>query len=204
MPSQSGPWRNFRAPPRMRQLSRHNLTSSLSKAEACPLQIGTRSRRGAELESKISQGSEFLLRAFGARFHSSPAHCESFFSALPRAHLAVTRDCRATRRAAAPQQSFSILWIKWGASVARCSPNRAYLLGSEGHFVIVGTCTISPITADTIPSERSAFTRPSILFRPRRNDLVNRSGGGAGYRPRVRSAYYASVYRHSPGEPEQV
>jgi hypothetical protein len=76
-------------------------------------------------------------------------------------------------------------------------------LGSEGHFVIVGTCTIGPITADTIPSERTAFTRPSILFRPRRSALFERSGGGAGYRPRVRSAYYAAVYRHSPGKPER-
>jgi hypothetical protein len=107
-------------------------------------------------------------------------------------------------------------------------------LGSDGHFVIVGTCTIGPITADTIPSERSAFTRPSILFRPRRgaspgnrkSEIGNqkpetrngfsdfripssdfrakRPGGGAGYRPRVRSAYYAAVYRHSSGKPEHV
>ena len=94
--------------------------------------------------------------------------------------------------------------IKWGASVARRPPSRAYLLGSEGHFIIVGTCTNSPITADTIPSKRTAFTRPSILFRPHRyppEAALGRArracGGGAGYRPRVRSAYYAAVYCRS-------
>src|ERR1700761_850654 len=56
---------------------------------------------------------------------------------------------------------------KWGDSVAQLSPGCAYLLGSEGHFIVVGTYTDSPITADTIPSKRTAFTRLSILFRPR-------------------------------------
>jgi len=45
-------------------------------------------------------------------------------------------------------------------------PSRAYLLGSEGHFIVVGTYTDSPITADTIPGESNVFTRSSILFRP--------------------------------------
>ena len=77
-------------------------------------------------------------------------------------------------------------------------PNRAYLLGSEGHFIVVGTYTDSPITADTIPSKRTAFTRLSILFRPRKPPFREEIGGDAGYRPRVQSAYYAAVYRHSP------
>ena len=66
-------------------------------------------------------------------------------------------------------------------------------------MIIVGTYTSSPITADTIPSERTAFTRPSILFRPPKPS-EEEIGGGAGYRPRVRAAYYAVVYRHSQAE----
>ena len=44
-----------------------------------------------------------------------------------------------------------------------------------------------------------AFTRPSILCRPQtvRPTTGRRSGGAAGHCPRVRSAYYARVYRHS-------
>ncbi len=36
---------------------------------------------------------------------------------------------------------------EWGVSVARYPPDRAYLLGSEGHTsVVVGTCKNSPMT----------------------------------------------------------
>jgi len=44
-----------------------------------------------------------------------------------------------------------------------------------------------------------AFTRPSILCRPQTAGQRSRekSGGAAGHCPRVRSAYYARVYRHS-------
>ncbi len=44
-----------------------------------------------------------------------------------------------------------------------------------------------------MPSENAVFTPSSILFRPRQDALKQRFkqlGGGAGYRPRVRMAYY--------------
>jgi len=50
-----------------------------------------------------------------------------------------------------------------------------------------------------------AFTRPSILCRPqtvRATIPGDGSGGAAGHCPRVRSAYYARVYRHSLCLPE--
>ncbi len=52
-----------------------------------------------------------------------------------------------------------------------------------------------------------AFTRPSILCRPqtvRATIPKDSSGGAAGHCPRVRSAYYARVYRHSLRLPEGV
>jgi len=39
------------------------------------------------------------------------------------------------------------------------------------------------------PGESVVFTRPSSLFRPRRKPHLRASGGAAGYRPRVRTAY---------------
>ena len=42
------------------------------------------------------------------------------------------------------------------------------------------------------------FTRSSILFRPLTPSNEREFGGAAGYRPRVRSAYYRRVYVHSP------
>ena len=47
---------------------------------------------------------------------------------------------------------------KWGASVARCPPDRAYLvLGSEGHTVIVGTYKW-PDNGGTMPGKKCGFT----------------------------------------------
>ena len=43
----------------------------------------------------------------------------------------------------------------------------------------------------------NTFRRSSILFRPR-DPQTKDVGGAAGYRPRVRSAYYERVYVHSP------
>ena len=49
-----------------------------------------------------------------------------------------------------------------------------------------------------MPGKKQAFTRASILFRPHMPpELLKHSrngefGGGAGYRPRVRIAYYTS------------
>src|ERR1700761_1045617 len=87
---------------------------------------------------------------------------------------------------------------KWGDSVAQLSPGCAYLLGSEGHFIIVGTCTNSPITADTIPSERNCvYTSVDPVSSPKASPEGEEIGGDAGYRPRVQSAYYTAVYRHS-------
>jgi hypothetical protein len=46
-----------------------------------------------------------------------------------------------------------------------------------------------------MPNEKPVFTRASILFRPQRHPEKLRKkeiGGGAGYRPRVRIAYFTS------------
>ena len=48
-------------------------------------------------------------------------------------------------------------------------------------------------------AKANPFTRPSILFRPH-DPQTKDVGGAAGYRPRVRAAYYERVYRHSPCE----
>lgn len=51
-----------------------------------------------------------------------------------------------------------------------------------------------------MPSKKSIFTPLSILFRPHQKPVRQGRpvfGGGAGYRPRVRSAYYDRVYHHS-------
>jgi hypothetical protein len=47
------------------------------------------------------------------------------------------------------------------------------------------------------------FTRSSILFRPLTPSNEREFGGAAGYRPRVRSAYYRRVYVHSSEEHSQ-
>jgi len=95
-------------------------------------------------------------------------------------------------------------------------------LGSEGHFIIVGTYTSSPITAEQYRAKdqplhvRRSYFAPAVALRARslnseiwiRNHFptsdfgflssgAKHPGGGAGYRPRVRAAYYAVVYRHS-------
>ena len=90
---------------------------------------------------------------------------------------------------------------KWGASVARCPPNRAYVrcLGgsSECNGVIVSTC-VWPVTAEPYRAKTASLPRPSILVRPHRPRprTIGVNGGGAGYCPRVRYAY--STRRLSP------
>jgi len=56
----------------------------------------------------------------------------------------------------------------------------------------------TPITVAVNRAKANIFERPSILFRPHdpANDGI--SGGVAGYRPRVRTAYYMRVYHHIP------
>ena len=71
-------------------------------------------------------------------------------------------------------------------------------LGSEYHFVIVGTCTISPITAEPYRAKGQPLHVRRSCFAPTETHSQEWAcGGGAGYRPRVRAAYYEAVYRHS-------
>ena len=71
-------------------------------------------------------------------------------------------------------------------------------LGSEGHFIIVGTYTSSPITAEQYRAKDQPLHVRRSCFAPIDGLADARAyGGGAGYRPRVRAAYYAVVYRHS-------
>jgi len=87
----------------------------------------------------------------------------------------------------------------------KCEMARAALRGEGNLSFIVVICNYicGPDNGGTTPGKKITFTRPSILFRPHKNppDFPEKSlrayGGGAGYRPRVRSAYSVSVYRHS-------
>ena len=59
------------------------------------------------------------------------------------------------------------------------------------------TSLCAPITVASSRAKANPFRRPSILFRPHDPQMKD-FGGAAGYRPRVRSAYYERVYCHSP------
>src|ERR1700685_123406 len=88
----------------------------------------------------------------------------------------------------------------WPGAPGPRLPNQ---LGSEHHFIIVGTCTISPITAEPYRAKEQSLHVRRSCFAPTKTHLKKWAcGGGAGYRPRVRAAYYTVVYRHSrPGKP---
>ena len=99
------------------------------------------------------------------------------------------------------------------ASVARCLRTPPYAARRKGLIfgfsnslrcesyrstIVICNCTF---WADTVaPSRNKAnpFRRSSILFRPLNPSNERVFGGVAGYRPRVRSAYYERVYVHSP------
>ncbi len=66
----------------------------------------------------------------------------------------------------------------------------------------LATVHFAPITVVAHRDKANSFRRSSILFRPHVPPTRD-FGGAAGYRPRVRSAYYLRVYVHSPGEPER-
>ena len=61
------------------------------------------------------------------------------------------------------------------------------------------TSLCAPITVASSRAKANPFRRPSILFRPH-DPQTKDFGGAAGYRPRVRSAYYERVYCHSSEE----
>ena len=103
--------------------------------------------------------------------------------------------------------------MKVQASVARClrtppdlarglglksATGTAYaaiaIAGARLSFAIV---LVGPITVVPRRDKANPFRRSSILFRPRDPQMKD-IGGAAGYRPRVRSAYYERVYVHSP------
>src|SRR5262249_32130147 len=71
-------------------------------------------------------------------------------------------------------------------------------LGSEGHFIVVGTYTDSPITAEPCRAKATSLRVRRSCFAPISWAASDGpSGGGAGYRPPVRSVYCTRVYRHS-------
>ena len=75
-------------------------------------------------------------------------------------------------------------------------------LRSESYFsFIVVICNYhnGPDNGGAMPSERChLYTFVDPNFAPTETHRFRCAcGGGAGYRPRVRSAYYVSVYRHS-------
>ena len=100
------------------------------------------------------------------------------------------------------------------ASVARCLRTPPYAARRKGldfgvrnclrsdcyrSTIVICNCTVR---ADTVAPRRdkaNPFRRSSILFRPHDPQMKD-FGGAAGYRPRVRSAYYERVYVHSSCE----
>ncbi len=72
----------------------------------------------------------------------------------------------------------------------------AYAATATGARLSLATVLCAPITVVAHRDKANPFRRPSILFRPRIPPTKG-SGGAAGYRPRVRSAYYGRVYVHS-------
>ena len=77
--------------------------------------------------------------------------------------------------------------VSWGASVARCPPDRAYLtkLGSESHTVIVGICRLGPVTAVPCRAKTIPLPRASSLFRPPRSPRTGLPVWGIWWRRRV-------------------
>ena len=73
----------------------------------------------------------------------------------------------------------------------------AYAAKAIGALLSFATSLIGSITATPHRAKANIFRRPSILFRPLSPQMMD-FGGVAGYRPRVRSAYYMRVYYHSP------
>ncbi len=63
----------------------------------------------------------------------------------------------------------------------------------------LATISFGPMTAEPCRAKDHPLHSPSNLFRPRRSPPLLKAGfgGGAGYRPRVRKAYFDAVYRHS-------
>ena len=73
----------------------------------------------------------------------------------------------------------------------------AYAASAIGALLSFATSLNVPITVVTHRNKANPFRRSSILFRPHGPQMRD-VGGDAGYRPRVRSAYYERVYVHSP------
>ena len=76
-------------------------------------------------------------------------------------------------------------------------PPVAYAAIATGARLSFAIVQFSPITVADSRDKANTFRRSSILFRPH-DPQTKDVGGAAGYRPRVRSAYYARVYVHSP------
>ena len=80
-------------------------------------------------------------------------------------------------------------------------------LRGNSHRSIVVICNykVRPDDGGTMPGKRSSFTPPVEPISPPPKPAaaapiapsVTGLGGGAGYRPRVRRAYFDAVYRHS-------
>lgn len=74
----------------------------------------------------------------------------------------------------------------------------AYAATATGARLSFATVQFRPITVAPSRDKANPFRRSSILFRPPLPANDRAVGGAAGYRPRVRSAYYERVYVHSP------
>ena len=110
--------------------------------------------------------------------------------------------------------------LKVQASVARCLRTppyaarrkglsfglaTAYAATATGARLSFAIVLFSPVTVADSRDKANPFRRSSILFRPPEPEHILKRrtpqwcfGGAAGYRPRVRSAYYERVYVHSP------
>ena len=71
---------------------------------------------------------------------------------------------------------------------------------SNRSIVVVGNYTFGPITADTMPSERTTFTPSSILFRPHHQRPASKAGPlmveAPGTAPGSERFIATAIYRH--------
>ena len=70
---------------------------------------------------------------------------------------------------------------------------RCSLSGYSKCLVIIGICKVGPISVVPCRAKIMPLPRTSILFRPLKRPAMGpagKTGGGAGYRPRVRNAYF--------------
>ena len=100
-------------------------------------------------------------------------------------------------RTAHPQRSSVVK--KVGSFCCPALPGPRLPIRQRGPFHYRWHLYDSPITAEPYRAKEPPLHVRRSCFAPTEYPPRERAyGGGAGYRPRVRAAYYEAVYRHSP------